>query len=352
MSRKKLYFVIALLVLSFGGYVAMTNTQNVPSTTPSYTTVRPQNRDMGTWVVATGIVKPKVGAEVRVGSRVSGIVKKLYVNVGDHVQKNTILAEIDPLELQSRKERAQAALDNARAVLRYSKANFNRLERLFQQEYIASDELDLARRNLETSQSEVNRLKADLKFATTQLNFTRITAPIDGVVASVSTQEGETVAASFASPTFVTLINLDRLEVWAYVDETDIGRIVAEQEVVFTVDTYADTQFKGVVKAIYPKAELKDNVVNYVVTIEIEDFLGKTLRPEMTTSTRIYMDTRKNTLSIPTKALTWEDGQAMVYLLNSGHPERRLVQTGVKNRKFTEILEGLGPSDKVILNQL
>lgn len=112
-------------------------------------------------------------------------------------------------------------------------------------------------------------------------------------MASVSTQEGETVAASFATPTFVTLVDLSRLEVWAYVDETDIGRIKVGQRASFTVDTYGDETFEGSVTAIYPKPEIRDNVVNDVTVVRFDPPCDRILRPEMTTTVRITVDARK-----------------------------------------------------------
>src|SRR5207248_1630317 len=137
------------------------------------------------------------------------------------------------------------------------------------------------------AEQQVAGARANLDFAAAQLDYSKIVAPIGGVVASVATQEGETVAASFAAPTFVTLIDLSRLEVWAYVDETDIGRIRVGQPARFTVDTYGDQEFAGRVTAIYPRPEIRDNVVNYVTVIRFDPPRDRTLRPEMTTTVRI-----------------------------------------------------------------
>src|SRR5215813_2962709 len=200
--------------------------------------VRVGRRDIGNVVKATGIVKPRVGAEVRVGSRISGVVKRLYVRVGDRVGKGQLLADLDDRDLVARREEAEAALQQAEVNLTYATTDLQRKRQLAIEGVLARSELDLVERAATVAEKQVAAARASLAYATTQVAYGRIEAPIDGVVASSSTQEGETVAASFAAPTFVTLVDLDRLEVWAYVDETDIGRIRAAQAARFTVDTY------------------------------------------------------------------------------------------------------------------
>ena len=171
-------------------------------------------------------------------------------------------------------------------------------------------------------------------------------------MASVSTQVGETVAASFASPTFVTIIDLDRLEVWAYVDETDIGRVEAGQRATFTVDTYLDTEFSGVVTAIQPAAEIVDNVVNYVTLVEIGPTNGKTLRPEMTTSVNIVLEGRENVLSLPNGAVRRDADGAFAFVPGTIGPERRTIKTGYRGSDFTEVLEGLVEGDAVVVGSV
>lgn len=250
---------------------------------------RPGNRQRVTdnAVKATGVIKPMIGAEVRVGSRLSGVVRRLYVKIGDRVEKGQLLAELDDRDLVARRREALAALQLAEANLDYAKADLARKHELRASALLAPSDLDLAQRAHAVAEQQRDGARASLQVATTQLDYGRIVAPIAGVVASVSTQEGETVAASFATPTFVTLLDLGRLEVWAYVDETDIGRIRIGQPATFTVDTYGATEFMGEVTAIYPKAEIRDNVVNYVTVIHFETPPDKVLRPDMTTTVRI-----------------------------------------------------------------
>ena len=240
-------------------------------------------------VKASGVVKPRVGAEVRVGSRLSGVVKRLHVQVGDPVQPGQRLAELDDRELLARRDEAVANHRLALAELRFASTNLVRQRSVAAAKAISAGDLDLAERAFAVAEQQVAAAKAAVDYAQTQLDYSVIDAPIGGVVASVATQEGETVSASFAAPTFVTLIDLGRLEVWAYVDETDIGRVELGQRATFTVDTYGSEEFAGTVTAIYPKAEIRDNVVNYIAVVRFEPRLGRILRPEMTAIVRIAL---------------------------------------------------------------
>lgn len=254
--------------------------------------VRVPRRAADRGVKATGVIKPMIGAEVRVGSRVSGVVRRLFVRIGDRVEKGQLLAELDDRDLAARRREAAAAVELARANLDYARADLQRKQELHASALLAPSELDVAQRAFAVAEQQVAGARASLQFATTQLGYSRIVAPIAGVVASVSTQEGETVAASFAAPTFLTLVDLARLEVWTYVDETDIGRIRPGQQARFTVDTYGSTEFEGRVTAIYPKAEIRDNVVNYVAVIRFSPPVDRILRPDMTTTVRILEERR------------------------------------------------------------
>jgi len=309
-------------------------------------------RDVGSTVLATGIVKPMTGAEVRVGSRVYGIVRNLYANIGDNVKKGQLLAELDPTENQAKYNQVKAALDDSRANVEYAEVDLGRKQELLAKNLISQDQIDLAEKTYHIAEAQVRESEANLEYARIQLEYTKIRAPISGVVASVSTQEGETVAANFSAPTFVTIIDLYRLEVWAYVDETDIGRIQEGQRAVFTVDTYTDTDFEGDVTAIYPKADIQDNVVNYVTTITITDSKGKILRPEMTTTVSIYLETRQNVLAIPNGAIRRDKGRKFVYVFQQNQPVQRWVRTGWRDGDYTEIIDGLAEGESVILGDI
>lgn len=352
-KRKSLIILsgVVFVMLLAAGFSSGLFTSTNPGDPGTWRTGIVTRRDIGSSVLATGIIKPSIGAEVRVGSRVSGIVKHLHVKIGNKVEKGQLLGELDPTEFKARYNRALAALESAGARLNYAALTLERRQSLKKKDFTSQDKVDEAERAHEVAESDLKQAKANLDYARIQLEYTRIRAPIPGVVASVSTQEGETVAASFAAPTFVIIIDLDRLEVWAYVDETDIGRIKKGQKAFFTVDTYTDIEFEGKVTAIYPKAEMKDNVVNYITIIDITGNKGLTLRPEMTATVKIFQQTRPKVLAVPKRAVKREGGEKCVYVLKETQPVKRWVDAGWTDGKYIEITRGLEEGEKVIIGK-
>jgi macrolide-specific efflux system membrane fusion protein len=306
-------------------------------------------RDIGSTVIATGIIKPMIGAEVKIGSRISGVVKKLKANIGDYVQVGQIIAELDDAELQAKLNQNVAALNKTKADFEYAKLNIERQKSLLDQNFISQQQVDIAENSFKVAEAQLKQAEANVDFAKVQLSYTKIFATTSGVIASVSTQEGETVSASLAAPTFVSIIDLKRLEVNAYVDETDIGKIKVGQEASFTVDTYSDSDFGGKITAIYPKAVIQDNVVNYIVTIQITDFQNKILRPEMTTNVTISLDMRKNVLTIPTNAIKRDKGERFVIVIEGDKEIQRKIKIGWNSNGITEIVNGLSDGEKVVI---
>jgi len=349
MRKSLMVFIVAVVLMSM--VMGCSKSGDAQKNGRSIQTVTVSRRDMSSSVLATGIIKPMVGAEVRVGSRASGTVQHLYVNIGDMVTKGQVLAELDPAELQAENNQAKAALENARVNAEYAELDLKRQRSLLKQNFISQNQLDLAEKSFEINKAKVKQAEANLAYAGIQLSYTKIIAPISGVIASVSTQEGETVTARFSAPTFVTIINLKKLEVWAYVDETDIGRVEIGQHSTFTVDTYPSTDFEGVVTAIYPKAVIQDNVVNYVATIKITNFKGKTLRPEMTATVTIFLKMRENVLAIPRKAVRNEGGEKFVTVLDGEAPQERKVTLGWESSGFYEVTGGLKEGEKIEIQQ-
>jgi HlyD family secretion protein len=337
-------------VIVFGVIISLASCSG-RSETQTYETVAATRRDLSISIQATGIVKPQIGAEVKVGSRVSGVVKNLYVKNGDGVKKGELLALLDDSELSAQYRFQSANLENARTQLKYAALEMNRTKALAEKDFASSQTYDNVVKEHELAEARVASQQAATDLAATQLGFTRIYAPIAGVIGSVSTQEGETVTAAFVSPTFVTIIDLSRIEVWAYVDETDIGKVKEGQDASFTVDTYPGTNFEGKVTAIYPKADIRDNVVNYIVIISIRNIpSGKQLRPEMTTYVTIVSNHGVSALSVPNNAIRRRDTATIVYVLEEGHPVERKITTGLKTKSMTEVLTGLKENEQVIIN--
>jgi macrolide-specific efflux system membrane fusion protein len=339
----------ALLVLTGGGWLAMGMSGGSEQAGPDIHTVG--RRDISAAVMARGVVRPMVGADVKVGSRVSGVVTRLGANIGDHVRAGDVIAEIDDAEFRARVAQGEPALARAQAEAELARVTLERARSMAEVEVVSRTELDAAESAFLVAESQVRLAAANLESARIQLGYTRITAPISGIVASVATQEGETVAASFAAPTFVNIIDLDRLEVQAYVDETDIGRIRAGQAARFSVDSYPGEEFAGVVTAIYPTAVIQDNVVNYVVAVRITDRKGQTLRPEMTAAVTIVLEPRADVLAVPVAALGRDRDERFVTLLEDGGPVRRTVRVGLTHAGWTEITAGLAEGERVILSQ-
>lgn len=309
-------------------------------------TVRVSRRTIGSFVKATGVVKPRIGAEVKVGSRVSGVVARLHVQIGDRVRRGQLLAELETRELSARRDQAVAALAAAEATTAFAQSDFERRRELRAAALLSAADIDLAERARRVAAEQRAEAAAGLDFARTQLGYARITAPIGGIVASVSTQEGETVAASLSAPTFVTLVDLERLEVWAYVDETDIGRVETGQAARFTVDTYAEQEFEGRVTAVYPQAEIRDNVVNYVAVVTFDPPRGRTLRPEMTATVRVAQGAPAEVLALPRRAVRREEGRTFVLAADG---TRREVRLGSRDETHVAIVEGLREGDEVLV---
>ena len=347
-------------------------------------------------VLATGTVTLKTGAEVKIGARISGQVKSLLVKIGDFIRAGEIIAIIEHEDLISRVAQFQADLDAEKAKLekilaegpleinkakaeleelkaqvklagktlernlKLNKKGFiadtaveqaeERLQVLKAQINLANEEIKLKESQLENdgrlAQAMVDRARANLEVEDIQLSYATITAPIDGIVALVSTQEGETVAASMSAPTFITLIDLRKLEVTVFVDETDIGRIKVGQKAMFTVDTYSNNFFKGKVREIHPKAVIKDNVVNYEVILDIEKKNISKLRPEMTANVVITTGTRKNALTIPKSAVKRDGKKTFTVMEVNGKLIDRSIELGWRDGKVIEVKSGLKDGER------
>ena len=305
--------------------------------------------DLPAQVIATGTVTPQVGAEVPVGPRVSGTLQRLYVQIGDVVKKDQVLGVLQEKDLEANVASAEAALAATKASAVYAQANYDRLKDLLPKGYVSQDAVDVAQQNRDSTLANVSKAQAQLEFSKIQLSYGTVRAPIDGVVESVATQEGSTVAASFNAPTFVTLIDLSRLEVDAYVDEVDIGGVKVGQKATFTVDAFPDKVFNGEVVAIRPQAVIQDNVVNYDVIIKITDPFEGQLRPQMTASVTISMDSLKGVLVIPSKAVSHEGGKTFVTVPSGKGTQQRPVTLGRESGDFVQVKAGVSEGDKVLV---
>jgi RND family efflux transporter MFP subunit len=302
-------------------------------------------------ITATGVIRPVTGAEVNVGSRISGTVVSLPAEVGDRVEVGELLAELDATALRA--EVDQAAADVALAVPRVelAESTLKRREQLAAKGLISEEDVEIASRDLDVERAQLDANRARLRAAEIAVSYTRISAPISGVVAEVSTREGETVAAAFAAPNFVTIIDLDRLELLAYVDETDIGRVEIGQQASFSVDTYPGAEFPARVTAIQPRAELQGSVVNYVVRLAFKRPADYTLRPEMTAHVRVLVEQRERVLTTLRAAIKRNFGRQYVVVQRNGKWVEQDVATGWRSESTVEILSGLREGEVLEFNE-
>lgn len=339
--------VVILVVLLAAGAAGFYRVRLRPQKSAESRIVHPEERVLAASVNATGTVRLRVGSEVRVGSQLSGIVKKLNVTVGSHVRAGEVVAEIDDAAIRARLAQAEAQIEMDRATLQRAQVNSNRAKELsdqgllpVQQEQDLSLALAEAKARFDKSLRDADAVKVDL-------GYVAIRAPISGTVSSVSTQEGETVAASFTAPTFVNIIAEDALQLVAMVDETDIASVRPRNPVTFTVDSYPARDFSGAVLSVAPKATIVSGVVNYEVTIEISRGMNL-LKPDMTANVAIET-AQHRALLLPLAAVHKDTDHAFVYLLGPKGPERRQVVTGASATGMTEIKRGLLVSDSVLL---
>jgi len=316
-----------------------------------YKTAKVLKRDLGATVQATGIVKPMVGADVKVGARTPGKVVELPINVGDKVAERQVIAKIEQDDLIAKVKLQDAILAEAKAEENRLAKDYDRDKQLHAADSIAAQKFDLTEASYEMAKARILKAQAELDFSKTLLSYATITAPIKGTVASVNTIQGETVTTGLNAPTFIRIIDLDRLEVLAYVDENDIGKVGVDQEAIFTVAAHPATEFKGKVTSVYPSATIQDNVVYYITSISVDNREGK-LMPDMTANVLIFLDQRKGVITVPNKAVQREGQRKFVLVLDKGLPDRRYVDVGWKDQSYTEILDGLREGDLVIIGDL
>lgn len=345
MNTKKLLIVAAMLGSALAVLGLALKSPEDEAAAGDLPTTRATMETLTVTATAIGTLELEVGAEVKVGSRLSGVVAALEVGVGDEVRRGDLLAVLDDAEWRTRVAALEAELAEATARLGYARLESRALEGI---DVTTPIERAAARKDVAVLEAEIERIRARLAEAEIELGYTRIVAPVSGTIASVSTYEGETVAASFAAPTFVTIVDLNRLEVRAYVDETDIGRVAPGRPATFRVDAYPGRDIEGVVAAIYPKAELVNNVVNYVAIIAIVDDDPPLLRPEMTARVSLVLDRRESALTVPRSALLREGEKNAVVVRAAGGWRVVPVETGLFTTRRIEITGGLGAGTEVL----
>ncbi len=381
--RKILIIVIILLILTVSG-LYIYKKYFVPPTIKILETSKIERGNIKGVIVETGIIKPQVGAVIKIGARATGEISKMFVKVGDIVKKGQLVALIDDRELKQLIEQQKASITLAKNTLaqiertyperikeaqanyEYAKVNYEREKELLKHGYTTKDAVDRAKSQFEATEANLKRLKeeydtqlkiakatieeriAQLQQVETRLTYTKIYSPIDGIVSDVTAQEGETIVAGLQVANLVTVLDPLMLEMWIYVDETDIGKVSLGQKVEYTVDTYPEKIFSGQIEKIYPQPVVKDNIVYYLAIVKINRNDASYLKPEMTTHVKIVFDERQNVLTIPNAAVKFEKGKQVVYRVTGKDKIDKIeIKTGIRGEEKSELISGLNENDIV-----
>ena len=312
-------------------------------------------------VTATGTIEAVTS--VTVGTQVSGIVNKLYVDYNSQVKKGQVIAELDKTNLLSELNTAKANLESAQSSLNYQSANLNRYQTLYKKGLVAADDYENALLTYRQAKEQVATAKESVQKAQTNLGYATITSPIDGTVISKSVEEGQTVAASFNTPELFTIAkDLTNMQVIADVDEADIGGVKEGNRVTFTVDAYPDDTFEGTVKQVRLEATTTNNVVTYEVVISAPNADLK-LKPGLTANVTIMTQERSGVLAVANKALRFTPtketvgkdikivdckGKNKVWTLNGKTLTAHPVTIGQSDGIHTEVIKGVKKGQKIV----
>lgn len=366
-KRKKWLIAGCIVVAAAGGWMLLHPSKHEGITLETAPTSR---ITISNSVTATGTVEPVT--EVEVGTQVSGIIDRLYVDYNDVVKAGQLIAEMDKVTLQAELESAQAEEASCKTEYEYQLKNYTRTHTLHEKELVSDAEYDEAFYLYEKARNAYEQAKAAMVKVERNLGYATITSPIDGVVISRAVEEGQTVAAGFETPTLFTIANdLTQMQVVADVDEADIGQVRDGQRVSFTVDAYPDDTFEGVVEQVRLEATTESSVVTYEVVITAHNPDLK-LKPGLTANVTIYTLEKENALSVPTRALRFvPDAELLAELEMTAEPEPaqsagaakrtvwvvkgqilspRQVSAGATSGDRTEILEGLSDGDVVAVD--
>lgn len=312
-------------------------------------------------VTATGTIEAVTS--VTVGTQVSGIVNKLYVDYNSQVKKGQVIAELDKTNLLSELNTAKANMASAQSQLNYQSANMKRYQTLYQKGLVSADDYENALLTYRQAKEQVATSKEQVQRAQTNLGYATITSPIDGTVISKSVEEGQTVAASFNTPELFTIAkDLTNMQVVADVDEADIGAVKEGDRVTFTVDAYPDDTFEGTVKQVRLQATTTNNVVTYEVVISAQNADLK-LKPGLTANVTIYTQERTGVLAVANKALRFTPtketvgkdmkivdckGKNKVWTLDGKTLTAHPVSIGQTDGMHTEITKGLKAGQQIV----
>ncbi|MDR1056023.1 MAG: efflux RND transporter periplasmic adaptor subunit [Prevotellaceae bacterium] len=296
-------------------------------------------------VMATGYIQPM--EEIEVGTQVSGVIEKIYVDYNSHVKKGQLLAELDKLTLQEKLNQATAQLSRAQSELNLANRQYNRVKQLYDSKAATEVAFEEAVNRKEQAEMILKDAKANLSQAKVNLSYAYIYSPINGVVLKRAVNIGQTVAAMFSTPTFFTIAeDLTKMQVEADVDEADLGQVKLSQHVTFTVDAYPGETFTGTVSQIRISPKVTNNVVTYTVIVNAPNPDEK-LFPGMTASIRINIQSEEGTL-VPIEALSMEN---TLRVKSNGKIEKRNIQTGVSDGVSIVVRSGVEEGEEIIISE-
>ena len=362
MNNKKTWIIVAAVAV-IGIITYLTLSGDKKEEKVEFETAQAVMGNIQTTITATGTIEPVTS--VTVGTQVSGIVSKLYVDYNSVVKKGQIIAELDKTNLTSELNTARANLSSAQSTLNYEQTNYSRYQKLYDKGLVSADEYETARLSYLKAKEQVNTSRESVQKAQTNLGYATITSPIDGVVLSKAVEEGQTVAASFNTPELFTIAqDLTDMRVIADIDEADIGGVKEGQRVSFTVDAFPDDLFQGSVTQVRQQATTESNVVTYEVVISAPNNDLK-LKPGLTANVTIFTLEKNDVLTVPAKALRFtindallSEGQtiedieapAKVWTLEGNVFKAHAVETGTTNGMLTEITNGISAGTEVLVD--
>jgi len=316
MKKNLLYIgsAVVLIVIGFFVYKSFASTEK----TISFETAKIGKGTISNTVTATGTLEAIKTVEV--GTQVSGVIEKIYVDFNSQVKKGQLLAQLDETPLLTQLEQSKASVDQSEAEVKYQKATFDRYKVLAEKKLIAQSDFDLAEYNYNKAVANLNNVKSVYERSRINLSYARIYSPIDGIILERAVDEGQTVAASFSTPTLFTIANdLTQMRVEAKVDEADIGKVLNGQRVEFTVDAFPLKKFAGEVTEIRLKPVASANVITYTVVINAPN-PDKILMPGMTANASFFVTERKEILLVPSKAIQFTPDQTALATYNQSVP--------------------------------
>ena len=361
MKNKKLWIALGVVALAIVAYFLLSGGKKEEKV--EFETAKVDKGNIHTTITATGTIEPVTS--VTVGTQVSGIVSKLYVDYNSVVKKGQVIAELDKTNLISELTAQRANLSSAQSSLNYQQANYNRYKTLYDKGLVSANEYENALLQYNQAKEQVNTARESVQRAQTNLGYATITSPIDGVVLSKAVEEGQTVAASFNTPELFTIAqDLTDMRVIADIDEADIGGVKEGQRVTFTVDAFPADQFEGSVTQVRQQATTESNVVTYEVVISARNNDLK-LKPGLTANVTIYILEKNDVLAVPSKALRFMPNEAILkegqviedveaprklWTLEGNKFKAHKVETGITNGMMTEITGGISAGTEVLVD--